>query len=66
METPLIDKIKEALADMPNAQVIVEGFRNDWKIEIEDAFLAGQQNWCDDHICVNMEEYLKNHFDIEI
>ena len=41
MDTPLIDTIKKALAENPEAQDIVEGFRNEWKTQIEDAFLAG-------------------------
>ena len=66
METPLIDKIKEALSDMPNAQAIVEDFRRDWQTEIEDAFIAGEQKYCDDHLCVSVNDYLKNHFNVEI
>ena len=66
MEAPLIDKIKEALADTPNAQLIVEGFRNVWENEVRDAYHAGDNKWCDDHRCLNVDEYLKNHFDIEI
>lgn len=66
MDITLVDKIVEGLSDYPEAQSIVEEFRKDWQTQIEDAFLAGQHQWCDDHRCINPEEYLNKHFDIEL
>ena len=62
METPLIDTIKKALAENPEAQDIVEGFRDEWKAQIEDAFIAGMHQYCGERRCINAEEYLYKHF----
>ena len=62
METPLIDTIKKALSENPEAQDIVEGFRDEWKAQIEDAFIAGMSQYCGEHRCINAEDYLKLQF----
>ena len=62
MDTPLIDTIKKALAENPEAQDIVEGFRDEWKKQIEDAFIAGMHQHFGEHRCINPEEYLKTQF----
>lgn len=66
MDTPLTDKIIAQLGENTEAIAIVNSFQAEWESQIRDAFEASQQLSWEDKRCLNSNEYLRNHFNLEI
>lgn len=68
MEVLVIDQIIAHLEENPSADPIE--VLNDYKRvaidQICDGFIAGVQQHCDEFICRNERQYMRNHFNIDV
>jgi hypothetical protein len=66
MDTPLTEQIIAQLGEDTEAIAIVNSFQAEWESQIRDAFEAAQQLSWEDKRCLNSNEYMLNHFNIDV
>jgi len=66
MDTPLTEQIIAQLGEDTEAIAIVNSFQAEWESQIRDAFEAALQLSWEDKRCLNSNEYLRNHFNLDV
>ena len=68
MDVLVIDQIIAHLEENPSANPIE--VLNDYKVtaidQICDGFIAGVMQYCEESVCRNERQYMRNHFNIDV